>query len=361
MVKSMFAAVAGMRTHQQKMDVIGNNIANVNTYGYKKARMTFKDQFYTTLNSASDPNGERGGTNPSQVGYGSSVGSVDIDFSSSGSEPTNDSSDVMIDGNGFYMVGAKHENGYASTSNVGDLQGYKGPTDNLKDLKFTRGGTFKFGSDGFLTDTKGNVVYGYLNYNYTDPSGTPNYTVQANDGKTLPTGVAVGDKVMEAVRMPLVRMNSDGTIWKGTDGKGAPEFRFNDSSTPPTPPTDGTYYAPIQSKSINFGEDGVVTATFGDKPITIGRIAVADVPNQNAMVNMGGSYYQAAGNTGVITASTPGTGGAGKVQSGFREMSNVDLSQEMADMITTERGFQANTKIITVTDEMLQELINMKR
>lgn len=361
MVKSMFAAVAGMRTHQQKMDVIGNNIANVNTYGYKKARMTFKDQFYTTLNSASDPNGQNGGTNPSQVGYGSAVGSVDVDFSSSGSEPTNDPADVMINGNGFYMVGAKHENGYASTSNVGQLTGYNGPKDNPADLQFTRGGHFTFGSDGYLTDTQGNVIYGYINYNYTDPSGKPSYLAHGTADDPLTHGKVEGQKVLEAVRIPLVRMNADGSIWRGADGKGAPVFRFNDSSTPPQDPGDGTYYAPMQVKDVSFGDDGVVTANFDDKPITIGRIAVADVPNQNAMVNQGGSYYQAAGNTGVITASTPGTGGTGKVMSSAREMSNVDLSQEMADMITTERGFQANTKIITVTDEMLQDLINMKR
>lgn len=356
MVKSMFAAVAGMRTHQQKMDVIGNNIANVNTYGYKKARMTFKDQFYTTLNSASDPNGQRGGTNPSQVGYGSSVGSVDVDFSSSGSEPTNDPSDVMISGNGFYMVGAKHEQGYAPTSNAG-VTGYDGPKDSPGDLLFTRGGKFAFGSDGYLTDSEGNVVYGYLNYNYQDPSAEPDYTVKAN-GENLTPPKAEGQTVVEAIRKPLVRMTSDGSIYK--DAAGKMEIRFNDSSNPPTKPDKG-YYAPVELQSIGFGKDGKVTAKFNDVPIVIGRIAVADVPNQNAMVNMGGSYYQAMGNTGVITASTPGSGSTGQVQSGFREMSNVDLSQEMADMITTERGFQANTKIITVTDEMLQDLINMKR
>lgn len=358
MVKSMFAAVAGMRTHQQKMDVIGNNIANVNTYGYKKARMTFKDQFYSTINSASDPNGVKGGTNPSQVGYGSTVGSVDVDFTVSGSEPTNDPTDVMIGGNGFFLVGDKHENGYASTSNAATLPG-TGPKDNPADLLFTRGGKFTLGSDGYLTDTEGNVVYGYINYNYADPSGAPNYTVQPDAGGALPPGKTAGDKLLEAVRVPLVRMNADGSVFKDPT-TGQPELRFNDTSTPPTAPADG-YYAPMQVSDVKFGDKGEVTANFDGKPIIIGRIGMASVPNQNAMVNQGGSYYQAAGNTGVITVNTPGEGGTGPLKSGAREMSNVDLSQEMADMITTERGFQANTKIITVTDEMLQDLINMKR
>lgn len=356
MVKSMFAAVAGMRTHQQKMDVIGNNIANVNTYGYKKARMTFKDQFYSTINSASDPNSVKGGTNPSQVGYGSTVGSVDVDFSVSGSEPTNDPSDVMIGGNGFFLVGDKHENGYASTSN-GVAAGGAAVKDNPKDLLFTRGGKFTLGSDGYLTDTAGNVVYGYNNYNFGDLSGAPDYTVKGN-GQPLEHGKVEGEKLLEAVRVPLVRMNADGSLYK--DAAGNPELRFNDTSIPPTAPADG-YYAPMQVQDVKFGDKGEITANFDGKPITIGRIAMANVPNQNAMVNQGGSYYQAAGNTGVITANTPGEGGTGPLKSGAREMSNVDLSQEMADMITTERGFQANTKIITVTDEMLQDLINMKR
>lgn len=107
MVKSMYSGISGLRAHQQKMDVIGNNIANVNTFGYKSGRVTFKESIYQTTMNSSSGNEVYGGSNPSQVGYGSQVGSIDLMFTTGAYAPTDSATDCMIDGQGFFLVGKK--------------------------------------------------------------------------------------------------------------------------------------------------------------------------------------------------------------------------------------------------------------
>lgn len=304
MVKSMFAAVSGLRAHQTKMDVIGNNIANVNTYGYKASRATFKDVFYQTLTAGSNGgtgDGTYGGGNPSQVGYGSQIGSIDVMHTSGGIAPTDNPMDAMIIGNGYFLVGAKNATGYPS-----DGSG-TGTTD-LKSLNLTRVGIFNFDGDGNLVDANRNCVYGFL----------------SADGKTAPT--------------------TTGNI------------------VPLKVPNDTTTSKPMKLSGISIAADGTVSGIGPSKePVIIGKIAVANVPNPNALNMTESSYFKAKDNTGLITANVPGEGATGQLKAGALEMANVDLSKEFTDMITTQRGFQANTRIITVTDEMLQELVNIKR
>lgn len=287
MMKALYSGVSGMRSHQTKMDVIGNNIANVNTNGYKTQRATFRDIYYQTISS---PNkgiaGTMGGTNSSQVGYGSQIGSVDTIHTLSGYSPTNKATDLYINGDGYLMV------------------------QNASGEKFyTRYGALNFDAVGNLVDSNGSMVMGLNSADLAKMSA---------DGV-----VAEGD--LKAINIDLAKysnitINSDGTI----TGLGL------------------------------SGDDK-------DKIVTIGQIAIAYVPNQNGLVAEGNSYYKKSNNTGEITYHQAGLKGTGGIVSGGLEMSNVDLANEFSDMIITQRGYQANTKIISVVDQMLEELVNLKR
>lgn len=156
MVRSMFAGVAGLRAHQSKMDVIGNNIANVNTWGYKAASMSFKDAMYQNSSSGSGGNTETGGigaVNANQIGYGVTTGAITYDFATGSMSPSANGLDCMIDGTGFFIVGPMLDGG--SLSLEGD--------DAVKSsgLYLSRVGKFKVDPNGYLTDDSGNYVYGF--------------------------------------------------------------------------------------------------------------------------------------------------------------------------------------------------------
>lgn len=334
MVKSMFAAVAGLRAHQSKMDVIGNNIANVNTYGYKAARATFRDVFYATSSGAGNPGDTFGGTNPAQVGYGSKLGSIDSLMTGGGTAATDNPTDCMIVGNGFFLVGLKpgeEDDGTLKGINVatgknddgtpvGDDEPKAGTVDQqaVTSLNFTRVGIFNFDGAGNLVDSNGRMVYGFLS-EYKAGDGDESGKYELNMGK------------LTSLRLP------------------------NKS-------TDATKYEPMELKNITIGKDGSIVGTNDDnESVLIGQIALGNVPNPNALERGENSYYTAKANTGTITVNPSGQNSTGGIESGYLEMSNVDLSKEFTDLITTQRGFQANTRIITVTDTMLEELVNLKR
>lgn len=302
MVGSMYAAISGLRAHQQKMNVIGNNIANVNTYGYKSQRTTFKESMYSSLRASTGGTATMGGTNASQIGYGCSVGTIDMNMKTGTYAITDRTLDVMIDGDGFLITG-----------NITD--GYDLATESIDGLQLSRLGNLDFDNNGYLVDGNGNVIYGFAQDDQLD-----------YDTDTL---------------VPLKKPTDDnGDIMALTN--------------------------------INISTKGEITGSFGDQIITIGCIALAYVDNPNGLTHLGGPYYQAGGNAGGVRAGTVGNViGAGddtgivnfnsSFVPGALEMSNVDISNEFADLITTQRGFQANTKIITVTDEMLSDLVSMKR
>ena len=161
MVKSMFAGVAGLRAHQSKMDVIGNNIANVNTWGYKSANMSFKDAMYqsTSAGSAGDTkNGGYGAVNANQIGYGVTTGSIAYDFGTSGMSPSANGLDCMIDGTGFFLVGPMLNGGSISLDSEDAVKS--------SGLYLSRVGKFKVDPNGYLVDDSGNYVYGFQNGKY---------------------------------------------------------------------------------------------------------------------------------------------------------------------------------------------------
>lgn len=309
MVKSMYSGIAGLRAHQQKMDVIGNNIANVNTFGYKAGRVTFKESIYQTTASSSNGNDIFGGSNPSQVGYGSQVGTIDLMFSNGAYAPTDSAMDCMIDGQGFFIVGSKSAGIDINYDEPAKVSG------EMSKLMLSRVGNFAFDGEGYLCDGSGNVVYGY---GYT--SG------------------AIEEGRLQPIRVPYV--DKTGNILTPGDANGTP----------------------LKLNSVSISKTGEIIGNDSDgKSFTVGMVGLANVPNPSALEKTQGPYYEIRENTGFVLPYQPGKGTTGKIVNHGLEMSNVDLAKEFSEMITTQRGFQANTRIISVTDEMLQELVNIKR
>lgn len=310
MVKSMNAAIAGLKAHQTRMDVISNNIANVNTWGYKTRSANFHDAVYSnTINGSagSQANGKLGGINTSQIGYGATVSSISTNYSTGSGNYTGNPLDCMIDGPAFFIVGPYREtrdtasNAYVEIKNE-DIE--------KNGLFLSRVGMFQPDSNGYLVDNTGNYVYGY------EASTDPNTgEVTYNTDKLVPIRI----------------------------------------------PTDNATNARYEIQTWTIGTDGtIVGVDINSKPVTIGRIAVATVENPSGLEQQSGYLYSVGANAGTVKA-TQTTAATGEIKSNFLEMSNVDLASDIATMITTQRGYQANTKIITVTDEMLEQLVNMKR
>ncbi len=308
MVKSMNAAIAGLKSHQTKMDVLSNNIANVNTWGFKSRTTNFQDALYSNSISGSAgkmENGKLGGINTSQIGYGNTVSSISTNYTTGSGQYTGNPLDCMIDGTAFFIVGPYRDTAATPIDNKGI--GKNG-------LFLSRVGIFQPDSNGYLVDNTGNYVYGY---SATTVAGG---TVTINNDKLVP------------IRIP--------------------------EKTPAVGANPAERYA-IQTWTI--GTDGTVVGVDEENiPHTIGQIAVASVENPSGLEQSNGYLYSIGANAGNVLAMQT-TSATGTIKSNFLEMSNVDLASDIATMITTQRGYQANTKIITVTDEMLEQLVNMKR
>lgn len=370
MTGAMYAAISGLKSHMTKLNVIGNNIANVNTYGYKSARTTFRETIYTTLTAGSEGTDVVGGVNPNQIGYGCNIGTIDLDMSNGPAVPTGINLDCMIEGDGFFLVGDK-TNGIDPT--------------NLNSLKMTKVGDFDFDSDGYLVDGDGNVVYGFVTVAGTNDGGTfkPSPTPGSGydpDDENVTTGVST---VLVPIRLPLAANKDDAT--DGTYKVGDPIYPgWNGGSTNVETgfaDTDGKRVS-VNIDSLKIEQSGKIVATSENgKVITLGYVALGKVDNPAGLNHITGPYYQAGGAAGdlSITSAAGGVSGylnnaqatdAGAVRivgsdnsllSGFLEGSGTDLATEFSEMITTQRGYQANTRIVTVTDTMLEELVNMKR
>ena len=326
----MDSAVAGLRAHQNKLDVIGHNIANVNTAGYKSQSYMFKEAMYqtsTTSTSGSGSTGGSGGVNAAQYGYGTLMGSIWVDMT--GSTPTQMGGlTATIDGEGFFItMPTMNANGIgAGVANSDEIKG--------TNFQYTRVGQFKIDSDGYLVDSNSNnFVYGFQPTGGTgafDSTGfdttklTPIRVCDAN-GVIHLSGTGANDVAVAT----SVKIDSEGKIIVGV--------KTPDNST--TPP------------SVLI------------KEATIGQVAIATFQNQEGLTKAGGSYYTTSrgDNAGLCETSAPGSVGTASLLTGYVEASNVDMAKEFSEMITTQRGFQANSRIITVSDQILEELVNMKR
>jgi len=277
MMRSLFSAVSGLKTHQQRMDVIGNNIANVNTPGFQKSRVTFQDMLNQTIRGASSPTKDgRGGTNPMQVGPGVSIASIDTIFGGSSLQDTGKATDLGIDGDGFFILSDGDRNLY------------------------TRVGNFEFDSDGNLVNINGLHVKGWM-FNGSDQISEE------------PENIVINFKGLD---IDSYTIDSTGAI-------------------------------------IGIKSDGT--------SVKLAQVALATFINPAGLFKEGNSLYSETANSGDPEPGVAGSIGFGTIRPGSLEMSNVDLSSEFTDMIITQRGFQANSRVITTSDEMLQELVNLKR
>lgn len=331
MIRSMFAAVSGLRAHQNRMDVISNNIANVNTYGFKAGRATFKESIYQNMYNSSEGNEVLGGQNPSQIGYGAQIGAVSVDYAPGNYEPTGRGTDCMIDGNGFFMVGQKEYptagTGTTTGAAVTGTTGVVNDGEDIPKLSLTRVGAFTIDGDGYLVDENRNVVYGFLD-KATGAAvvGTTEFTPE------------------EEVLVPIRICSKKGT--------------FTEADYDTATAGNGL----MNLTSIAIDSNGMLSGTGEDGKIyKIAQVAVCNVPNPNALEKVGDSYYQIRNNTGEVHAYVAGEGTTGRLLSSGLEMSTTNLATEISNMIITQRGFQANSKMITVSDEMLSDLISMKR
>jgi len=482
MLGSMYSAVSGLAAHQTKMNVIGNNIANVNTYGYKSSRVTFSDVFYQTISSTSAPTTSTGGTNATQLGYGAKVNSIDVINTQAGSATTDRAMDVYINGEGYLAV--KDGDGV---------------------VKFTRVGVLGFDVAGNLVDSNGNMVLGIPTNSSTglpalsddgtvdtsalvpiqvspallekysgiaigqngeisaiaqgDPAITPSVNTSWLNGSSISadslytgsvsyqtqvTAVDTVSRDSDGTAIPGVTIdadanligdlsiNYDGTdyVLNGTDldgnafsatgtvniATGDIEFEVDGLAAAVTvdptaytfatgtndlgavTATEATINASTYLQSgatINLGPatwtPSTTSVTLGDitlnisaedfeqmgntpagtvlgsvgigasQSIKVANIACVKFANADGLAQSGEGYYLETLNSGAAVGVIPGSQGTGSFRSGALEMSNVDLSKEFTEMIITQRGFQANTRMITVSDSMLEELVNMKR
>lgn len=392
----MYAGISGMKNFQTKLDVIGNNIANVNTYGFKKSRVTFSDTMNQTIAGASAAQDNRGGTNAKQIGLGSAISTIDTIHTNSSLQTTGRSLDLGINGDGYFVV------------KQGNAQSY------------TRAGNFYLDDEGTLVTGDGLKVQAYdkgvmqdivVNVNSSLPAvATEKYKLEGNlpEPTKLISGVAGEVQQMKVIDKKGIehvldyQYVPDGTGWKVrfvnqssdkaqpqdislTYDAGTKAYNFTgsiDLTKLDLPDLNGFTFDLANLKqegdsisamvnpdgnlsgtlnSFNIGPLGEINGVFSNGQIrNLGTLAIAKFSNTSGLEKAGNNIFQETINSGTANINVAGQG-RGTLAAGSLEMSNVDLSEEFTDMIVAQRGFQANSRIITTSDEILQELVNLKR
>ncbi len=347
MMRSLFSAVSGLKSNQTAMDVIGNNIANVNTIGYKTSRTVFQDIFSQTISNATAPTATTGGRNAMQVGLGTGIAAIGMNMTEGSTQQTSNPLDFAIAGEGFFIV-----------------------DDGSGELKYTRAGAFMIDAEGYLVDPNGSYILGISNIAGPNNANGLNMGTDADNDDDATATPPVVDNLNSSIenldtftRANLTRIKISGDIMVDTNGDGTLDaignYDLNGIDDAADPDTDIVQLKNLSGYAID--EAGVVTALTEDgKKVTLGRIVLATFSNTGGLEKVGSSYYVESANSGDAVYNFAGNK-CGKIKSGSLEMSNVDLSTELTNMIITQRGFQANSRVITTTDTMLEELINLKR
>ena len=412
MLRSMFSAISGLRGHQIMMDVIGNNIANVNTVGFKSGRVNFQDILSQTVHGATAPQGGLGSINPAQIGLGMTVAGIDVLQTQGNLQSTGKTTDMAIQGDGFFV-----ESDGAGTY-------------------YTRDGAFDIALDGSLAnpasgmkvqgwqaDSAGKIDITQPISNLIIPIGqrttalaTSNVTLSGNldagaaVGTSVPTTMTVFDSlgIAHSVKVTFTKTAANQWDWAATKdaadagititaaagvnqgtltyssggvfsaSTGTLSFAFPDGATSTTPAISLAQMTQFSGTSQPSGQtDGFTSGTLvtfavgnagelsgvysNGQTQVLGQIALANFLNSAGLLRAGQNNFAATSASGAANIGTAATGGRGSVTTGALEMSNVDLATQFTGMITAERGFQANSRVITTSDEMLQELVNLKR
>jgi flagellar hook protein FlgE len=412
MIRSMFSAISGLRNHQTMMDVVGNNISNVNTTGFKTSSVVFQDVLSQTLRGSGQPATAVGGTSPAQVGLGSRVAAITTNFGQGALQRTGRATDMAIQGDGFFTV---------------SLAGQQ---------LFTRAGAFSVDATGNLATQDGAFVQGWqanvngvINANASAssiriPVGdliSPVVTSTVNMGGNLPANAAVGSPPIVAsvdvydtqgapVTVTLSFAKSAANQWTVTGAYGNPPTAIAGLSQTLTFDVAGeltapagrsfavtgvpgiasfnfdlgaagaanriTQFANVNSvaalaqngsgagslQSFTVSQDGLVVGAYSNgRSKQIAQLSLANFTNPEGLEKVGGSNFRATVNSGLPQLGVAGLGGRGLLSSGTVEMSNVDLAQEFTNLIIAQRGFQANSRVVSSADELLQEIVNLKR
>jgi flagellar hook protein FlgE len=417
-VGSFSAGLSGLSANSTYLSVIGNNLANINTVGYKSSTVSFADLVSQTVGSTSE--------NPTQIGLGVVTGSISPVFTQGNIENASEPTNVAIQGNGFFVVKDPNNGGNA----------------------YTRAGNFSFDANGALVTPDGWTVQGYTQKNATTgaivttgqptdiivppgvlraPVATSTITSQINlntkatidpANPEYTQSVQIYDSKGTAHALTLVFNKQSATTWDVTvtadlTGTGAapttltgpialtfnsagiltsptaditiPTQNWGNGATTPAinwdiiPPTgaptitsyDSASAAPSitqngsaagQIDNISINSAGEIIASFGaGQTVTVGQIAMANFNNPKGLQKLGSNRYGESGAAGVANIGVAATGGRGTIIGNALESSNVDMAQEFTKMILAQRGYQANARSITTADEVLVETLNLKR
>lgn len=405
MLRSMFTAISSLNSHQFFMDVVADNLANANTTAYKASRVTFQNQFAETLQSGAAPSEELGGVNPTQIGLGNRLAGISPSFSQGMLQGTGRHSDLAIQGDGMFIFSNGISTLYSRDGSLNiDSEGYLVNEANGYRLQ---GWTAVTSGSTATVDTALQVGDIQLPLN----TSLSRATTQAMVGGNLDSSTTIGDTyeatlgvydslgVLQSLTLEFTRASDTTWDWSATSGSasGTGTVTFDTGgqyqSGTGTVTIPGSGGAANTEFSLDFtdlsqlamdsdasvtSQDGLsagsftsfhVTPTTGEvyglysngMQLLLGQVAVADFVNPAGLERVGQNMYEVGLNSGEPVVGAPGTGGRGGVVGGYLEASNVDLAQEFTNMILAQRGFQASSRVITTSDEMLQELVNIKR
>ena len=394
MVLSLYSGVSGMRNHQTRMDVIGNNIANVNTYGFKSANAIFKDVYYQTAKNPTGGTETSAGNNPGNVGYGVQLAGIVKDMSQSNLMNTFLALDLAISGDGFFIT-AK----FPGDSRVGELDddgnlAVRGtaPTD----VSYTRMGMLTIDSFGNLTDMNNRFILGTLNtaeglrltgddsaraMNNVNPpyrAGELTYDNRININELVQEAFSIYTDVngllYTRIDPDTGELSDDPDVGWYVNRQGEylgdppeqmdPNEELTEEEIRDLIADEAAMIGELTFKDVSsfeIGTNGVITVSLNNRFKALARIELAVFNNNDGLMETGNTAFRASAASGEAFIQRPGVNGAGVIDAGKLEMSNVNLAKEFSDMIVTQRGFQANSRIITVSDTMLEELINLKR
>ena len=463
MMRSLYSGVSGLQNHQTRMDVIGNNISNVNTIGFKRGRVNFQDMISQQMQGAAKPTDELGGVNPKEVGLGMTVAAIDNIFNQGNLQSTGVSTDIAIQGNGFFIMKSGEESFYTragafsldtngtlvNPANGMRVQGWmaeevngqmlvstaatptdltipvgaKDPAKETQNVRFAcnlnkttpeitegaslddiRNGTW--GTEQEIYDSFGNKHL--LSVSFQRVPGNPNQwqaTVNVDEDNADFTQTRIGLGTTDGMENTfIVQFDNMGALQSVTDSAGnvSNDFGQIELVTSFTVPesndeADGTPHR--QTFNINLGtigsfentitqsasksttkafyqdgytlgyldtfkidSSGVITGVYSNGTNrTIGQIALATFANDRGLEKAGDSTFVESNNSGMARINESGVAGKGTLMAGALEMSNVDLSEQMTDMIVTQRGFQSNAKTIQTADTLLETVLSLKR
>ncbi len=405
---ALFAGVTGMQVNQVMLDVVGNNLANSNTEGFKSQRVEFEDLIYQTLSA-----GSASGTNPQQIGLGAAVGSIDSTFSQGALQTTGRTLDLAIQGTGFFVVNNGQTDLYTRAGSFSvDSQGYV--------VSSATGGRLqRTGSVGEATPTTpafqvaGNndiriplgVGIPGLPTSTVDLRGNLSTTLAVND--TYSTGIAIYDSQgtqhtltltftktaantfslnatvsgggVTGVPFNSVTFNPDGTlagpasvtigltgmpaaqtvqINLGTPNQGNGLTQFGSASSAAAINQDGSTAGTLVNYTID--QDGTIQGVFSNgRILPLAQVALAQFSNQGGLIREGNNFFSPSSSSGPALIGAPASGALGKLQSGTLEASNVNVGSEFTLLIIAQRGFQINARSVTISNEVLQELANL--